>query len=259
VKRIISFFVSAMLLVSLSLGLTACQSTSTTLNVAAAASLTDALTEINNLYMQDNPNITILTNFASSGTLQTQIENGAPTDIFISAAAKQMDNLQSKGLIREETRQDLLNNKIVLIVPANSTLGLSSFSDLASDKVAKIAMGDPEFVPAGTYGEETLKLLGIYEEVQPKLILDSDVRWVLAHVESGDADAGIVYSTDAATSTKVKVVASAPDAINAEIVYPVAIIKSSTNVESAGHYIDFLFSNKARAVFEKYGFSLISK
>lgn len=258
-KRAVVILSALVLLASLPIGLIGCQDNPATLNVSAAASLTDAITEINDLYTKSNPNVKIVSNFASSGTLQTQIENGAPADIFISAAAKQMDTLQGKGLIMDESRKDLLNNKIVLVVPANSTLELTSFTDLVSDNIKKIAMGDPEFVPAGTYGKRVLEFLNIYEELKSKnkLILMSDVRQVLSYTESGEVDAGIVYSTDAAITTNVRIVASAPDAINAEIVYPVAIIKSSTNVEAATQYIDFLFSDEAETVFEKYGFSVV--
>ncbi|MEJ2738284.1 MAG: molybdate ABC transporter substrate-binding protein [Dehalococcoidia bacterium] len=228
---------------------------SVTLNVSAAASMTDALAEVNDIYLQENNNITILENFASSGTLQTQIENGAPVDVFISAAPKQMNALEEKNLILNDTRRNLLNNKVVLIVPDNSTLGLNDFTGLLNDDVKQIALGDPEFVPAGNYGKQALELLGIYEQVEPKLILASDVRQVLSYVEGGNVDAGIVYSTDAAISSTVRVAADAPDEINARIVYPVSVIKSSTNVEAANNYIDFLFSTKAKVIFEKYGFS----
>ena len=259
-KKIILLSTIVSLTIALFSGLTGCGSEErVTLNVSAALSLTDALTEVNSLYMQENSNVTITTNFAGSGTLQTQIESGAPADVFISAAAKQMNTLEEGGLILTETRKDLLNNKIVLIVPASSTLNITDFTDLLNDDVKQIALGDPEFVPAGTYGKQALDSLGIYEEVQPKLILCSDVRQVLSYVESGNVDAGILYLTDAAISSAVKVVADAPDAINAKIVYPVAIVKDSRNVEAANDYIDFLFSAEAKAVFERYGFSVISQ
>jgi molybdate transport system substrate-binding protein len=135
-------------------GLSGCsEKTPVTLNISAAASLTDALTEINNLYTKDNSNVTITPNFASSGTLQKQIEQGAPCDVFISAAAAQMDNLEKGSLIVTESRKNLLNNKVLLVVPADSTLGLTSFNDLTKETVKKIAMGDPKSVPAGTYGQ----------------------------------------------------------------------------------------------------------
>jgi molybdate transport system substrate-binding protein len=235
------------------------QKTQVALNISVALSLTDALTEINVLYQKENPHITITPNFASSGTLQKQIEQGAPCDVFISAASTQMDNLAKGSLIVVESRKNLLNNKVVLVVPADSTLGLSSFTDLTREAVQKIAIGDPKSVPAGSYGQQVFDNLGITKAIQSKLIMGSDVRQVLNYVESGEVDAGIVYSTDAAVSSKIKVVASAPEEINAKIVYPVAIIKASHNAETAQDYIDFLFSVKAKEIFEKFGFATISK
>ncbi len=229
------------------------------ISVAAAASLTDALGEVDGLYTGNHPNVTITPNFASSGTLQKQIEQGAPVDIFISAAAAQMDSLQNENLIVVATRKNLLNNKVVLIVPADSTLNLTSFSDLAGNQVKSVAIGDPKSVPAGTYGQQVLDLLGITAQVQPKMILGSDVRQVLNYVETGNVDAGIVYATDAAITEGVKVAVDAPAEINSKIVYPAAVIKASQNTDAAKLYIDFLFSTEARAIFEKYGFVVIQK
>ena len=229
-----------------------------TLNISAAASLTDVLKAINTAFVSQNPNVTLTPSFASSGTLQTQIEQGAPVDVFISAASAQMDNLQKENLLVNETRKDLLNNRVVLVVPNDSALGITSFSDLALDKVKKIAIGDPKSVPAGTYANQAFDELGITVQVQPKEVLGADVRQVLTYVESGNVDAGIVYSTDALTSTKVKVVASAPGDINAKVVYPVAIIKASKDQDAARSYIDFLFASQARSLFEKYGFTLVT-
>ena len=229
------------------------------LNVSAAGSMTDALQSVNTLYMQENKDVTIVANFASSGTLQKQIEQGAPADVFLSAAAKQMDALQDGGLILDETRRNLLNNKIVLVVPGDSNMAVSSFMDLLKENINQIAIGDPESVPAGDYGKQALEKLGIYEQVQSKFILCNDVRQVLAYVEGGNVDAGIVFSTDAAISTSVKVVADAPAKINSQIVYPVAVIKASQNVAAAEAYIAFLFSSEAKAIFEQYGFVVVNK
>jgi molybdate transport system substrate-binding protein len=228
----------------------------TELNVCAGAGLTDAVKEINALYMQRNKSIAIIANFAASGTLQKQIEQGAPEDVFISAAAKQMDILQEGGLILNETRHNLLNNKIVLVVPAKSTLDITGFTDLLNDKVSKVAMGDPEFVPAGAYGKQVLDFYGITEQLQPKLILCNDVRQVLGYVESGNVETGIVYATDAAITDSVRIAAEAPDEINSKIVFTVAVIKAAKNVEAARDYIEFLFGDEAKAIFEKYGFSM---
>jgi molybdate transport system substrate-binding protein len=256
VKNMVKLVLSVLSLISI---FGCAQSSQIVLNVSAAASLTDAIKEINSLYTSENPQVSITPNFASSGTLQQQIENGAPCDVFISAAVSQMDNLQNKQLILNDTRRNLLNNSVVLIVPAGSTLGITSFNDLTQDKVKKIAIGDPGSVPAGTYAKQTFDLLGIASTVQSKLVLAGNVRQVLTYVENGDVDAGIVYSTDSLISNSIKVVASAPAEINANIVYPVAVIKSSKNLSAANKYMDFISNVQAKAIFEKYGFTLASK
>ena len=229
------------------------------LTVSAAASLSDALKETNKLYAQKESNMTITTNLASSGTLQTQIENGAPVDVFISAAPTQIDNLQRKNLLLNDTRINLLYNKVVVVVPIDSIQAITTFNDLTSDTVKKIAIGDPKSVPAGTYAQQAFDQLGITAKVQPKEVLAGDVRQVLTYVESNNVDAGIVYATDAMTSTKVKVVASAPAEINAKIVYPAAVMKASKNPGAAGAYLNFLSGPQASAIFEKYGFTVIIK
>ncbi len=227
------------------------------LNVSAAASLSNVLKDIDALYTQLNPNIKIAANFAASGTLQQQIEQGAPADVFISAAATQMDNLQKENLILTDTRTNLLKNTLVLIVPSDSTLGMTSYNDLTSDKVVKIAIGDPKSVPCGTYAVQLFDELGITAQLQPKEVLGSSVTQVLTYVESGNVEAGIVYATDALSSTKVKVVASAPADINAKIIYPAAVVAASKNQDAAKAYLNFLSSDQAKAIFEKYGFTMV--
>jgi molybdate transport system substrate-binding protein len=228
------------------------------LNISAAASLTGVLKEINALYTQENPNVTITPNFASSGTLQQQIEQGAPADVFISAGAKQMDTLQTENLVLNDTRQNIVANTLVMIVPTNSTLGLTSFNDLTLDKVKKIAVGDSKSVPAGTYAKMAFDELGITAKVTPKEVIGADVRQVLTYVETGDVDAGLVFITDAYTSSKVRIIASAPADVNAKIIYPLAVLKSSKNVDAAKAYISFLFSDKTKTIFEIYGFTMVS-
>ncbi len=258
-RKLVLLSITAFLVIESFIGLAACAAKQpVTLNVSVAASLTDAIKEINSLYIKDKPNVTITPNFASSGTLQQQIENGAPVDVFLSAAQAQMDNLQNKDLLLNDTRQNFVNNKVVMIVPLDSTLGLTSFNDMATDKVKKVAIGDPKSVPAGKYAHQAFDQLGITAQIQPKEVLGSDVRQVLTYVESGNVDAGIVYSTDALISNKVKVVASAPSEINAQIVYPVAVIKASKIPDVAKDYLHFLFSVQAKTVFEKYGYAPVS-
>lgn len=229
---------------------------SSTLLVAAAASLQEALEEISPLFEQANPDVAINYNFAASGPLQQQIEQGAPVDVFISAASRQMDALQEKNLILANTRRNLLTNRLVLIVPENSTLGLTGFRQLTNSNVQRIAVGEPRSVPAGQYAEELFRNLGILEQLQSKFVYGNSVRNVLAAVESGNADAGIVYTTDARISNQVTQVATAPDDLHSPIVYPIAIIQGSRNVQSARQYVQLLQSDAAKTVFERFGFGI---
>lgn len=229
----------------------------TSLLVSAAASLQDALKEITPIYQKSQPAIAVKYNFGASGALQRQIEQGAPVDVFFSAATKQTSALQAKGLILQDTNQNLLGNRLALIVPKNSTLGITSARSLAGGNVKKIAVGEPRSVPVGQYSDEVFKKLGIVEQVKSKLILGSTVRNVLAAVESGNADAGIVYITDAKISNRVKVVELIPTNLHSTIVYPIAILKNSKNISVARNYVKFLSSGTARRVFEKYGFIAI--
>jgi len=167
-----------------------------------------------------------------------------------------MDALEAKGLLLEGTRKDLLRNEIVLIVPIDSSLQISSFQDLTHANVKHVALGEPTAVPAGQYAKEALTNLGIYDAVNSKAVLAKDVRQVLTYVETGNADAGIVYATDALSSSKVKVVARAPEASHSPVIYPVAAIKSSKNPAAAREFTNFLSGPQARAVFQRYGFTL---
>jgi molybdate transport system substrate-binding protein len=222
--------------------------------VSAAASLKDALEEVKPLYLQTKSNVRVAYNFGASGALEQQIENGAPADIFVSAAQKQMDDLESKNLILKDTRRNLLSNRLVLIVPKDSS-SISDFTQLTDSKVKKIAIGEPKSVPVGKYTEEVFTKLGILEQVKLKLVLGNNVRQVLATVASGHVDAGVVYTTDAKTSNKVKVVATAAENLHSKIVYPVAVLNNSKNASTAREYVEFLSNNQAKTVFEKYGFS----
>lgn len=223
------------------------------LTISAAASLRNVLEEIQIVYQQKKPDINLVYNFASSGSLQQQIEQGAPVDIFFSAASRQMDALEVKDLLLADTRRDLLANAIVLITPVNVT-EISSFEDLTKPKIKQIAMGEPRSVPAGQYAEEVLNFYGIWEQIEDKLIFGNTVSQVLTFVDSGNVDAGLVYSTDAKTSERVTVVATAPPESHSPIIYPIAIIKDSQQVDIAQEFIDFLATSEAQTIFTKYGF-----
>ena len=223
--------------------------------ISAAASLKEALEELKPLYQQSKPNVNINYNFGSSGALQQQIEQGAPADIFISAAKKQVDALEQKGLLVPGTRNIIAKNRLVLVVPKNA-VGVTSFYSLKDAKVKKIAIGEPRSVPAGQYAQQVLEKLKIWSEIKSKLVFANNVRQVLASVETGNVDAGLVYITDAKISDKVKVVVTADEKYHSPIIYPLAVIKGSKNVDTAKEFSQFLSSNQAKAVFRKYGFIL---
>ncbi len=230
---------------------------STTLTVSAAASLQDALEAVDPLFEQTHPTIQVDYNFASSGALQRQIEQGAPVDVFFSAAAKQMDALAEKNLIFPETRRNLVANRLVLIAPGNSDLDLNRLDHLKENRVRKISVGEFRSTPVGQYAEEAFQNLGLLEELRPKFVFGNNVRSVLAAVESGNVDAGLVYATDAKLSNLVKSAAIAPIGTHSAIVYPIAVLTTSAQVEAAATYIDFLTDSRAQAVFEKFGFGKI--
>ena len=228
------------------------------LTVSAAASLKDALTAIDRDFERSYPDVQIAPNFGASGTLQLQIEQGAPVDVFVSAAPQQMDALAAKNLLLADTRANLLENELVLIAPKDSNV-VAGFGDLKRAYVRVIAAGDPRSVPAGTYAQQVLTALGIYNAVKSKMTLATDVRQVLADVETGSAEAGLVYSTDAAISSKVRVVMDAPAGTHQPIVYPAAVLRSSTNPDAAREFVKYLAGPAAREVFSKYGFRPATK
>ncbi len=223
------------------------------LTVSAAISLTESLDAIRNLYQRQAPNVSITLNLGASGVLEQQIVQGAPVDIFISAAPYEMNELQAKGLIVPGTRRDLLENLLVLISPAHSPR-ISSFNDLLQPRIQRIAIANPESVPAGMYAKQTLQYLKLYSQLRPKLILAQDVRQALAYVETGDAEAGIVYLTEARLSNRVQVDAAAPPHSHSPVIYPVAVIKGCRDPEAAMKFIQFLAGPAAREAFKRRGF-----
>jgi len=229
-------------------------SAQTTLTVSAAASLKDAIVEVETTYRQSGAIIAFANNFGSSGNLAAQIDQGAPVDIFISAAAKPMDDLAASGLVVTGTRRNLLRNTLVLIAPLDSKL--SGFPGLTNGSIRTIALGDPASVPAGQYGKQTLLSLHLWDRVCDKLVLGKDVRQVLTYVETGNADAGLVYATDAMISSQVRVIATAPESTHEPIVYPVAVVKGSHSEGAARNFIEYLASPSAQAIFQKRGFTI---
>lgn len=228
----------------------------TELLVAAAASLKNAYEEeLIPMFEAQYPGVIVTGVYDSSGKLQTQIEEGLEADVFMSAATKQMDALNEKGLIAEDTIADLLENKIVLIVPTGNEVGLEAFEDI--EKASSIALGDPASVPAGQYAEEALTSLGIWDRIQDKVSFGTNVTEVLNQVAASSADAGIVYATDAASmAEQVDVIAEAPEgSLKKKVIYPVAVLKGSAHSEEAADFVEFLKTEEAMKVFEAYGFS----
>ncbi|HWQ76609.1 MAG TPA: molybdate ABC transporter substrate-binding protein [Syntrophomonas sp.] len=237
--------------------ITADITTKVDLTISAAASLKDAMEEIKTLYLAEKPKTTLNITYGGSGALQQQIEQGADVDLFFSAATSNMDTLKSKGLLIDSTVRDLLGNQLVLVVPNDSTLKISSFADVTNAEVAKIALGEPATVPAGKYAEQVFTYLKNYDQVKAKAVYASDVRQVLNWVETGNVDAGVVYLTDAKISDKVKIVATASAESHKAIVYPAALIKTTNNYTASRDFLNFLTSAKAKAVFDKYGFNVL--
>jgi molybdate transport system substrate-binding protein len=225
------------------------------LNISAAASLTDALEEIYTEYQKESNDV-INFNFAASGTLQKQILEGAPCDLFMSASKGHMDGLADENLNVPESRKDLLGNALTLIAAAEKADVVSADS-LASADVASITIGETESVPAGNYAKQAMESLGIWDAVQDKLIFAKDVRQVLEYVETGNADCGFVYRSDAALMTSGVIIADLPEDSHSPIVYPAALIAGSENEAAAQAFYNYLQSDYAKNVFEKYGFTVL--
>ncbi|WP_245844214.1 molybdate ABC transporter substrate-binding protein [Nibricoccus aquaticus] len=223
------------------------------LNVFAAASLSDALTEIAKTYEPASGDKLRL-NLAASSLLARQIKEGAPADIFLSADEAKMDDLAKAGLLLAGTRRPLLGNTLVIVVNAENGPALSAPADLAKPAIARIALAEPQTVPAGIYAKTFLQNAGLWEKLSAKIIPTENVRACLAAVESGNVDAGIVYKTDALISRKVKIAYEIPAAEGPKITYPLAVLKDTKHEEAARKFAARLASPEARAIFEKYGF-----
>ena len=230
-------------------------SNETALTVSAAISLKDAFTEIKQQY-QSQTGDAVNFNFGASGALQRQIENGAPVDVFASAGAAQMDELAAKNLIDADSRRDFAQNELVLIVPSDSTLNLTNFSGLSDARIQKIAVGNPQSVPAGQYAAQVLAKNNLTNVVQSKLILAEDVRQVLDYVARGEVDAGIIYVSDALIANgKVRVAATATATDHDPLRYPIALLKDGAQKPNAEEFVKFVLSADGQNILRKYGFS----
>lgn len=225
-----------------------------TITLAAAASLKNCMDEkLIPMFQEKYPNIKVQGTYDSSGKLQTQIEEGADIDVFMSAAMKQMKALDDKGLVKDNSINELLENKVVLITPKGNQKEIKNFEDIL--KADKIAIGDPASVPAGQYAKEIFENLNIWDQISEKASLGTNVTEVLTWVSEGSADAGVVYSTDAASNDNVEVVATAPEGSVSKVIYPVGIIKSTKEEDAAKKFTEFLASDEAIKIFESYGFA----
>jgi len=224
--------------------------------VSAAASLTDVLKEIATGYQAKSKH-TLTFNFGPSSGLARQIEEGAPADIFFSADLSQMDALDKKSLLEPGTRKNLLSNQLVIVVPADSKIAITSPKDLLKADVQKIALAEPGSVPVGVYSSKYLTDEGLWDQIKPKIVPVQDVRATLASVESGNVEAGFVYKTDAAISKKVKIVYPVPVDKGPKITYSAAIVKESKHKDAARDFINYVQSPAAKHAFKKYGFVVL--
>ncbi|MFC3886223.1 molybdate ABC transporter substrate-binding protein [Bacillus songklensis] len=225
--------------------------------VSAAASLQDALNEIKIGFEKENPHIKIVYNYGASGALQQQISQGAPVDLFFSAAEDEFDQLVQEGLIEKGKGTDLVGNELVLVVPKDSDKRIESFEDITQAR--KLSIGTPETVPAGKYAKETLEHLNVWKDVEEKIVYAKDVRQVLTYVETRNVDAGIVYKTDAMISSKVKMVATAEDKKHTPIIYPLGVIKNSKHPEEAQAFYEYLQTQGSLDALEKHGFKALDE
>lgn len=228
------------------------------LRVAAAASLTDSLKEINTLFEKKH-GAKVELNLGASSTLARQIEEGASIDVFFSADEAKMQGLAQKGLVREATKINLLSNTLVIVVPVDSKLKINSVADLAKPFVGRIATGNPKAVPVGVYAKEYLAKKELWNAVSPKIVGTESVRSALSAVESGNVDAGIVYKTDALISKKVKISLEIPASEGPRIVYPIAVLEKASQAGLAQKYLDYMTSQPAKDIFIKYGFTFLKK
>ncbi len=221
------------------------------ITVFAAASLTESLKEIAATYEKKTGD-RILLNFGASSFLARQIEEGAPADIFFSADEARLDGLETKGLIVKESRRSVLANSLVIITAADSPLQIKSVDELT--RVKRFALADPKTVPAGIYARQYLEKVRLWQTLEPKVVPVDNVRAVLAAVESGNVDAGMVYDTDAAISKKIKLACRIPAAETPDISYPLAVIKSSKHLAATRKFAGHLASEEAGRIFAKHGF-----
>jgi len=243
----------AMLVVILLATATLAQAQEVTLSVAI--SMKDAVEELGKGFMAGRPGVTLRYNFGSSGELQKQIEAGAPVDLFISAAQRQMDELEQKRLVVSATRRVFARNVLTVIKPSDSKIDIAKPADLLDARITKIVIGNPKTVPAGQYAEESLKALGLWEKLQPRLVYAENVRQALDYVARGEVDAGVVYTTDAVTrGQQVKEAFRPAEDTYRPVLYPVAVVSGAKQATLAQAFVDLLLSREGQAMLGRLGF-----
>ena len=240
------------------LSLPSCNAKEDQIMVFAASSLVEVLAPIGDSFTEQE-GVPIVFNFGASDSLAQQIQRGAKADVYLSAGTQPMDTLENEGFILSNTRRNILTNQLVLVSRHDSNLGYNMAEIFASSEISRVAVTDPSLAPAGRYSVTALETIGVWENILEKVIFSPNVRATLSYVESGNADIGIVYRTDATNRNGLQVVFEFPKDSYGPIVYPAAVLKDSINKEVAFHFIRFLSDNKARTEFRDHNFEPIHK
>lgn len=228
------------------------------LHVQAASSLSNVMLEVEQNFEKQHPSIDIIFNFASSGTLQRQIEQGVPADLFLSASESKFKSLSQKGHIHTNHSKNLLQNELVVITGENRSIAINKLVDLENNNIERISIGVPESVPAGQYAKETLLRTQNWSRLQNKIVYAKDVRQVLSYVETGNVHIGFVYATDAKQSKKVKTLHKIQSNLHTSIHYPVGILKQTKNLGEAKLFYNYLFSKDANDIYTNFGFTPVN-
>jgi molybdate transport system substrate-binding protein len=223
--------------------------------LSVAVSLKDVVEELGRAFMAARPGVTLRYNFGASGDLQKQIEAGAPIDVFLSAAQRQMDELERQKLIVSASRRAFARNVLTVIKPDDSRIDIAKPADLLEARVSRIVIGSPKTVPAGQYAEESLRALGLWKRLGPKIVFSENVRQALDYVARGEVDAGFVYATDAAMRAQgVKEAFRPPDDTYRPVIYPGAVVAASKQPALGRAFLDLLESPQGRTVLGRFGF-----
>ena len=246
----VRFFLAALLVLGLAPAAAAQE-----LTLSVAISMRVVIQELGRTFKAARPGVVLHYNFGASGDLQKQIEAGAPVDLFVSAAQRQMDELESQGLIVASTRRAFARNVLTVIKPADSRVDIAKAMDLAEPRVGRIVIGNPRTVPVGQYAEESLRAQGLWERVRPKLVFAENVRQALEYVARGEVEAGFVYTTDAATQkSAVKETFRPPEDTYRPVTYPAAVVAASKQAALARAFLELLTSQEGQAVLARLGF-----